>query len=122
MRAPRPSRGSVRRQNRDHAKEIGARPVTGRAPRSQALSRAGGRLRSPATFGPTGRELAARCRAVVYWPRVPPALTTDAVAVSRRPADPHPLDLAERGDRLATAGQRVGGRSENRTAPRSRTR
>ena len=59
---------------------------------------------------------------VVYWPRVPPAPTTDAVVGSRRPADPHPLDLAERGDRLATAGQRVGGRSENRTAPRSRTR
>jgi len=36
--------------------------VVGRAPRSQALSRAGGRLRSPATFGPTGRGLAARCR------------------------------------------------------------
>jgi hypothetical protein len=62
------------------------------APRS---SPAGASERLPDTFGPTRRELAAPAVPLSTGPVVHSDRTPDDATGPRRPADPHPLDLAQ---------------------------
>ncbi len=125
--SPRPHRARSSRAEglRDPGTEIGARP-RGHAPMLPGPSPAGAAGLIPATFGPTGRRLAACRRAVVYWPRVTPlpvhrnrrSVVRGSPVRRPAPAVPaYPLDLAAAAARIAVARPAGDGMSEQQPLP-----
>jgi hypothetical protein len=79
-------------------------------------ARAGGRLRSPATFGPTGHELAVRYRPLSTGRAYPLPFPPTRLPLREIPPTPTHWTWTSAATGLATAGQQAGGLHE--TVPR----